>query len=62
MNIKLSKTGEGNFQAVVFFPWGEKVACIGTTAEEAIKLAAYRVGRAEYANLDLDRALRAETQ
>ena len=57
MNIELSKIEEGIYQAVVCFPWGQSVACIGQTAGDAVMLAADRIVRAENANLDLSRAL-----
>jgi hypothetical protein len=57
MKIELSKIEAGRYQAVITFPWGESSACIGPTAEDAVKLASWRIGRAESANLDLSRAL-----
>lgn len=57
MNIEISKIEDGRYQAVVKYPWGQSVACIGASIADAVKLAASEIGRAESVNLDLARAL-----
>lgn len=59
MNIELTVDKDGTYKAVICYPWGQKVACHGSTAKDAVKLAASNIGRVEMTNLDLSRALAA---
>lgn len=47
MNIKITKTEDGQYAATIKYPWGAEVKFLAGTVSDAIRLAADDVGRKE---------------